>query len=268
MIKNLVLGQYVPGSSFLHRLNPKVKLIFSCVFVVLLFMVKSFVSLGVCVVFMTATYLLCRFSFRLILNSLKFVMILILIALAFNLFFIRSGEVVFRFFCFVITTDSIVLSARFIIRMFLLLSCSSLLTYTTLPFDLTLAIEELLKPLSWFRVPVSEISIMLSIALRFVPLLISEAETITVAQKSRGLDLKNQKSIINRVKVLVAFLIPLMVSAFKRADDLAISMESRCFRVGKPRTRYKFLSFCVFDFYVVLGLAVFLGLVVFLNFVS
>ncbi len=267
MVKNLVLGQYVPGSSFLHRLNPKVKLIFSCIFVVLLFMVKSFVSLGVCVVFVVATYLLCRFSFRLIFNSLKFVMIVILIALVFNLFFIRSGEVVFRFLFFVITTDSIVLSARFIIRMFLLLSCSSLLTYTTLPFDLTLAIEELLRPLAWFRVSVGEISIMLSIALRFVPLLISEAETIMVAQKSRGLDIKNQKSVKNRVKVLVAFLIPLMVSAFKRADDLAVSMESRCFRIGKPRIRYKFLGFCIFDFCAVVVLVVFLGFVVFLNFV-
>ena len=265
MLKNFTLGQYISGNSFLHRVNPKVKLVFSFIYVFLLFFVNSFFSLGFCLIGIVSIYFFCKFSFRLICSNLKLILVFLAIAAVFNMFFINSGDVIFKFFLFKITTNAVCLTIKLVLRIFLLIAGSSLLTYTTLPLDLTLAIEELLKPLAKFRLPVSEIAIMMSIALRFVPLLISEAETIIVAQRSRGMNLFNQRGLIKKVKSFSVFIVPLLVLAFKSANELAVSMEARCFKVGQKRTRYKSLKFQTFDLIFSIGCAFFLFLVGSLN---
>lgn len=266
MVGSITLGQYISKDTFLHKLNPKVKLIFSFFYVVLLFFVTNFVSLGFCVISIFTVYFFCKFSAKLIFKNLKLIGFILIIASFFNLFFVKTGDVIFKFLFFQITTDSVALTIGFVLRIFLLISGSSLLTYTTLPLDLTLAIEELLKPLEKIKVPVNEISVMMSIALRFIPLLVDESKTIIAAQKSRGLDLYNQRGLFNKAKALSAFLIPLLVSSFKKANELAVSMEARCFRIGHSRTRYKSLKYSKIDFLFSFWCTIFLILLVILNF--
>lgn len=266
MIKNFTLGQYIPGNSFLHKVNPKVKLIFSFLYVFLLFFVNSFVSFGFCIILVLLTYVACKFPARLLFSNLKVILIFMVIAVVFNLFFVKTGDVVFKFSFLKVTTHAISLTVTIILRIFLLLSGSSLLTYTTLPLDLTLAMEELLKPLAKFRLPVNEIAIMLSIALRFVPLLINEAETIMAAQKSRGMSLFNQRGLVKKARAFSAFIVPLLVLAFKNANELAVAMEARCFQVGRPRTRYKSLQFKTFDLVFSIAFSSLLVTAAFLNF--
>ncbi len=215
-----------------------------------------FIGFALCI------YIFCKFPFKLIVNNLKALVFVFIIAIFFNIFeFISKTtepeDIFFKFFIFQITYSSVNFTCRLILRIFLLILISSLLTYTTLPLDLTLAIEEILRPLSKLKVPVSEISIMMSIALRFVPFLINEANTIIIAQKSRGLNLNNKRNILEKSKLIIIFLIPLLVSAFKKADELAVSMEARCFQVGCKRTRYRKLKFKISDLvFVIFGLAV------------
>lgn len=268
MIKNFTLGQYISGNSFLHRVNPKVKLVFSFIYVFLLFFVNSFVSFGFCLVFVGLIYVFCGFPFRLIWSNLKLIFVFLVVATVFNLFFVNTGDIIFKFFCFKLTTDAVFLTAKLVLRIFLLIAGSSLLTYTTLPFDLTLAIEELLRPFSKFRLPVGEIAIMMSIALRFVPLLINEAETIIVAQRSRGMNLFSQRGLMKKARAFSAFIVPLLVLAFKSANELAVSMEARCFKVGERRTRYKTLQFKAFDLFFSVCCFSFLLLVCLLNIFS
>lgn len=264
--KNFILGQYISGNSFLHKVNPKVKLVYSFLYVFLLFFINSFVSFIFCAVSIFFIYAFCKFPIRLILLNFKLIVVFIFIAAVFNIFFVKTGDVLFKFLFFKITTDAVFFTAKVVFRIFLLISGSVLLTYTTLPLDLTLAIEELLKPLAKLHIPVSEFAIMLSIALRFVPFLFNEAETIMAAQQSRGLNIFGQRGILRKVKAFGAFLIPLLVLAFKSANELAVSMESRCFQVGKPRTRYRSLKFTAFDGFVSCCCFVFLFTVVLLNF--
>lgn len=266
MIKNFTLGQYIPGNSFLHRANPKVKLIYSFLYVFLLFFVSSFISFGVCFFVIILAYFLCKFPLRLLFTNFKIILTFVIIAAVFNLFFVHSGQVLFKFGFLKLTTDAIFLTARLVLRIFLLISGSSLLTYTTLPLDLTLAIEELLKPLARLRLPVNEIAIMMSIALRFVPFLISEAETIMAAQKSRGLSLFDRRGLVNKARAFSSFVVPLLVLSFKSANELAISMEARCFQVGRKRTRYRSLRFKPFDLVFSIFCFVFLLLIGLLNF--
>lgn len=265
MINNLTLGQYVSQNTFLHQINPKVKLIFNSLYVFLLFFVNSFVSLGFCVISILLIYFFCKFSINLIFKNLKIIAIFLVIASFFNLFFVKTGKIIFEFLFLKITTDALILTMVLVLRIFLLITGSSLLIYTTLPMDLTLAIEEILRPLKKFKLPIDEIAIMMSIALRFIPLLLEESSLIISAQKSRGLDIYNQNGILKKVKALSIFFIPLLVTSFKRASELAISMEARCFRVGEIRTRYKSLKYSKLDFQFSITCVIFLILVVVLN---
>ncbi len=238
MIKDITIGQFFPGNSPLHKLDARTKIILTLVFLVFIFVCKNFWSLGLLVIFAIVTYLLSRLSPKLILKSFKPLLPIVLLTTLLQLYYIKKGNVLFEW-KFITITDTGIYTAIFIaIRIFTLLLISSLLTYTTSPTDLTDAIEKLLSPLKVFKVDVHTFAMMMTIALRFIPTLIDEIDRIMSAQKARGADFENG-NIIKRIKALVPVFVPLFISAFKRAIELADAMSCRCYTGGETRTRLR-----------------------------
>lgn len=242
MLKDITLGQFFPGDTLLHRLDPRVKLCVTMLYIVALFFCEGPISYCIMTALLIAAILTSKIPMRTILKSLRPIMILLLITTLFNLFYMQGGNVLFEW-KFIHITDYGIYNAIFLIVRIVLLITSTfvMLTYTTSPIMLTDAIESLLSPLKKIRIPVHELAMMMSIALRFIPTLLDETDKILSAQKSRGADFESG-SIFNRAKALVPILIPLFISAFRRAEDLAIAMESRCYRGGKGRTRLRTLK--------------------------
>ncbi len=264
MIRDITIGQYVCGNSVLHRLDPRTKILSTVSYIFALFLINGLW----CYVFnfslILIFYLICGISLKMVLNNVKPILPILILTSIINLWVIRDGEVVFSFWIFSLTDRAIFFTSIIFFRLILLIFSSSLLTYTTLPTDLTRGIEKMIKPLAKIRFPVEEISMMISIALRFIPTLILEADKIICAQKSRGLDMETG-SFIKRAKCMVPILIPLFVCAFKRADELAVAMESRCYRVGGQRTSYRTLSFKKLDIFFALGFLAVLTMVLMIN---
>lgn len=252
MLNDITLGQYFPGSSLIHRLDPRVKLSLTLIYIVALFLCKGPISYLIMAALLIAAIAVSKIPFRTILRSLKPIMILLLITTVFNLFYMQGGSVLFEWWIFRIT-DYALYNAFFLIVRIILLICGTfvMLTYTTSPIMLTDALESLLSPLKKLHIPVHELAMMMSIALRFIPTLIDETDKILSAQKSRGADFESG-SLFSRAKALVPILVPLFVSAFRRAEDLAIAMESRCYRGGAGRTRLRVLKMCKTDYIVFL----------------
>ncbi|MBR4097233.1 MAG: energy-coupling factor transporter transmembrane protein EcfT [Oscillospiraceae bacterium] len=240
MLKDITIGQYFPGNSVIHRLDPRFKIIITGVFIAMLFTADNFMGLGIGMVFLLVSFLLSQIPFKLMLKSLKPIIPIIIFTSILNLFFL-DGVVLFKFSIIKITYEGLRTSAFMIIRIVALIMGSSLLTYTTSPITLTDAIERLLSPLKKLKFPVHELAMMMTIALRFIPTLIEETDKIISAQKSRGAML-DSGSFTDRVKALVPILIPLFISAFRRADELATAMECRCYHGGANRTRLKQLK--------------------------
>lgn len=238
----LSLGNYYPSNSFLHRLDPRVKIVSSVLLMVFLFMISSVVPLlvfGIALIFLT---LLARIPFSLVLRSVKPVMMLASIAFLINIFTV-TGEVLWSWRFLSISQEGLSLGLRMGIRLFYLVMSTQLcLTLTTTPLEIADGIESLLKPLARFGFPAHELAMMMSIALRFVPTLSEETEKIIKAQSSRGADYDTGGAIA-RARGLISVLIPLFVSAFKRAEDLATAMEARCYRGGVGRTKMRVLVF-------------------------
>ena len=258
MISDITLGQYFPARSLLHKTDPRMKICLTIFAIVLIFVARNFVSLGVAVFYIGLGIVFSRIPFKLYLKSLKPILFIIVFTAVLNIFY-GSGEPLVQLGWFKITLSGILNSVFVSIRIVVLILASSVLTFTTSPTQLTDAIERLLRPLSKLHVPVHEFAMMMTIALRFVPTLLEETDKIMSAQKARGADMESG-GIIQRVKALVPVLIPLFVSAFRRAYDLATAMESRCYHGGEGRTKMKILKFGNTDWLVLASAALALGL--------
>ncbi|MDE6425981.1 MAG: energy-coupling factor transporter transmembrane protein EcfT [Ruminococcus sp.] len=241
MLKDITIGQYFPMDSIIHRLDPRFKIVMTLIFIIMLFTGESFICIGISAVYTLIAVLLSKIKFKMFVKSIKPLMPFLLITAVLNLLFMCDGEVYFHWKFIKITSDGINISVFMIIRIVLLIIGSSLLTYTTSPITLTDAVERLLSPLKRFKFPVHELAMMMSIALRFIPTLIEETDKIISAQKARGAEI-DTGSITNRAKNMVSILIPLFISAFRRADELATAMECRCYNGGEGRTRLRQLK--------------------------
>ena len=239
MLRDITIGQHFPGDSLVHKFDPRMKLVLTIVYIILLFAASNPLSLTLSLVFLVAMYGVAKIPFKLITKSLKPILPIILFTAVLNLFFVSGeGEPLVHFWVLNIYAEGLRYAILMAVRVMALIAGTSLLTYTTSPIVLTDAIEQLLKPLGRLHFPVHELAMMMSIALRFIPTLIEETDKIMNAQKARGAMLDNG-SMMERVKALVPVLIPLFISAFRRADELAMAMECRCYHGGEGRTRLK-----------------------------
>ena len=237
MLSDITIGQYFPGESAVHRLDPRFKIVITALFIAMLFAAKGFAGMLISTVFVLTAFMMSNIPLKLMVKSLKPILPVILFTSVLNLFFI-GGIPVIKIWKLTITDDGLKTTAFMMIRITELICGSSLLTYTTSPIILTDAVESLMSPLKKLRFPVHELAMMMTIALRFIPTLIEETDKIMSAQKARGADMESG-SLLNRAKALVPILIPLFVSAFRRAEELALAMECRCYRGGEGRTRLR-----------------------------
>jgi energy-coupling factor transport system permease protein len=237
MLKDITIGQYFPGKSVLHRLDPRVKILLTFLYIVILFAATNPIGLLVGIVFLFVAYGVSRVPPRMILKSLKPVVPIIIFTTILNMFFIE-GEALWHWAFLTITREGLVTAVIMSVRIICLIAGTSLLTYTTSPIALTDGLERLMGPLKKLHFPVHELAMMMTIALRFIPTLIEETDKIMSAQKARGADMESG-GLMQRARALVPVLIPLFVSAFRRADELALAMECRCYRGGEGRTRMK-----------------------------
>ena len=257
MLKDITLGQYFPGNTVVHRLDPRTKLILVMVYIVALFLCKWFVSYGLALAFLITAIALSKIRLKALLKGLKPLLIIIVFTAVINLFY-SDGEPLVEFWIFRITAEGIFNAFFLVLRIMMLVMGTFLLTYTTSPIALTDGIEALLSPLKLIRFPVHELAMMMSIALRFIPTLIEETDKIISAQKARGADFETG-NIFRRAKALIPILVPLFVSAFRRADELATAMECRCYHGGEGRTKMKQLRFRAGDIVTLCIGAVLLG---------
>ena len=241
MLQDITIGQYFPGKSVLHRLDPRMKILLTVGYIIMLFSVSNPLGLCVGILFLVFAYAISGIPPRMITKSLKPVIPIIIFTTVLNMFFVK-GDPLFDWWIFHISRQGLLTAVVMTIRIICLIAGTSLLTYTTSPITLTDGLERLMKPLKKVHFPVHELSMMMTIALRFIPTLIEETDKIMNAQKARGADLESG-GIMQRAKALVPILIPLFVSAFRRADELAVAMECRCYRGDVGRTRMKQLHY-------------------------
>ena len=246
MLKDITLGQFFPGQSVVHRTDPRVKIVLTLAFIILLFTVKGPVAYGLMAFYVFTVIFLSKISCKVIFKGLKPIIFIVAFTAVINIFY-TAGDVLWSFGIFKITAQGIENAVYMVIRIILLILGTSMLTYTTSPISLTDGLESRLGPLKKFRLPVHELAMMMCIALRFIPTLIEETDKIMNAQKARGADFESG-SIIDRAKALIPVLVPLFIGAFRRADELATAMECRCYRGGEGRTKMKLLRYQRNDF--------------------
>ena len=247
MLRDITIGQFFPGESLIHRLDPRFKIVMTLLYILMLFTGSHILCLAVGTVYTVMAIALSKIPLKMFLKSVKPLLPFLVITAAINLFLVNTGDVLFRWRFLKITEDGLNISLFMIIRIVLLIMGSSLLTYTTSPIALTDAIERLLSPLKKLHFPVHELAMMMSIALRFIPTLIEETDKMISAQKARGAEI-DTGSMITRAKNMVSILVPLFVSSFRRADELATAMECRCYNGGEGRTRLRQLKAAPRDF--------------------
>ena len=261
MLKDITLGQYFPGDTVVHRLDPRTKLLMVIVYIVALFLAKWVISYAVMLAFLVTAVALSRIRPRALFKGLKPLLFIIIFTAIINVFYTK-GDVLVQFWIFKITREGLVNAGFLVLRIVMLVTGTFLLTYTTSPIALTDGLESLLSPLKAIHFPVHELALMMSIALRFIPTLIEETDKIISAQKARGADFETGH-LFHRAKALVPILVPLFISAFRRADELATAMECRCYRGGSGRTKLKQLRFQLRDILTfALGAAVLAGVIV------
>lgn len=261
MIRDVALGQFIPGKGIVHRTDPRVKIILLIAFITLIFCAFNFVSLAIVSAGIGIILLLSGVPIKLYFKSLKVIIVIVLITSVLNMFY-GTGEPIFKLGFLSITVSGIYRAVFVSVRIVLLILISSCLTFTTSPTDLTDAIERLMKPLKVFHIKVHEVAMMMTIALRFVPTLLEETDKIMSAQKARGADFESG-GLVKKVKSMTPILIPLFVSAFRRAYDLAMAMECRCYRGGDGRTRMKSLHVKRLDVYgIVFSALILAGIVI------
>lgn len=263
MISDITIGQYFPGNSLLHKMDARMKIILVLGLIVSLFICKNVVSLAVMVVLSIVIVAISKIPPKTIAKSVKPLIIIILITAVLNLFY-GSGEPLVQLGRFKITVDGIETAVFMAVRIILLVVISSLLTYTTSPNELTDSLERLLKPLKLVKIDVHSIAMTMTIALRFIPTLIEEIDKIMSAQKSRGADL-DSGNLIQRAKALIPVLIPLFVSSFRRANELAYAMECRCYRGGGGRTKMKVMKMTARDYVSLAAVILIMAAIIVLN---
>ncbi len=242
MIRDITIGQYYQEDSIVHRLDPRTKIVVTLLYMISLFLVESIIGYGVILVLLLSVIKLSKVPLGFIVKGLRPLLIILLFTVSFNLFFTRTGEVLFEFWIVTITDEGIQSAAMMASRLILLIMGSNIVTLTTTPNLLTDGIESLLNPLKVVKMPVHEIAMMMAIALRFIPILLEETDKIMKAQLARGADFESG-NILRRAKNMIPILVPLFISAFRRANDLALAMEARCYRGGAGRTKMKPLSY-------------------------
>ena len=247
MLKDITLGQYFPGNSVIHRLDPRTKLIALIVYIIALFSAGSWVSYGIVLAFLIVTVALSKIPVKALFKGMKPLVMILIFTGILNLLFTTGETVLVSFWRITITLEGVIRAFFMVMRILMLISATFLLTYTTSPIQLTDGLESLLTPLKKIRVPVHELAMMMCIALRFIPTLIEETDKIISAQKARGADFETGK-LMERIKALIPILVPLFISAFRRADELATAMECRCYQGGEGRTKMKLLRFRRFDY--------------------
>ena len=242
MLRDITIGQHFPGNSLVHRFDPRMKIVLTIVYIILLFAASNPLGLALSLLFLVGMYGVAKIPFKLIVKSLKPILPIVVFTAVLNLFFMGGeGEPLVAFWVFRIYKEGVAYAIFMAVRIVALIAGTSLLTNTTSPIVLTDAIERVLSPLGRLHLPVHELAMMMTIALRFIPTLIEETDKIMNAQKARGAML-DSGSLSDRVKAMVPILIPLFISAFRRADELAMAMECRCYRGGEGRTRLKVLK--------------------------
>ena len=242
MLKDITLGQYFPGKSPVHLLDPRTKLIMLVVYIVTLFLAKSWITYGIMLAVLAAVIKISTIPVKSIVRGMKPLVMILVFTGILNLFFTQEGEVLVSFWVITITTGGLMRAIFMMSRILMLITCTFLLTYTTSPISLTDGLEALMAPLKKIKVPVHELSMMMCIALRFIPTLIEETDKIMCAQKARGADFESG-TIVERAKALIPILVPLFIGAFRRADELATAMECRCYQGGEGRTKMKLLRY-------------------------
>ena len=261
-MRDITLGQFVAGNSFIHKLDPRTKIAMMILYIVMVFLVKEIWYLAIPFVYLILELVLSKISLRYIVNSLKPIRFLLILMFLLNLFFTKGEHVWLDLGFWKLTGEAVLQSFFLSIRIVLLVAGASMLTLTTSPIALTDGLEKLLSPLKVLHFPVHELAMMMTIALRFVPTLIDESEKIRNAQMSRGADFESG-NLFKRVKSMIPILIPLFVSSFRKADDLAIAMESRCYHGGDGRTRMHQLKFRKEDLFAILVASLIVILVLF-----
>ncbi len=266
MLKDITLGQYFPGNSIIHRLDPRLKLVLTVLYITVLFICRGpipYIILGGILLLAVG---LSKVGFRQVTRGLKPILILLVITTLFNVFYTTGGKVIFEWSFITITDYGVYNAFYMVVRITLLIIATfTLLTYTTSPIMLTDALESVLSPLKKIRVPVHELAMMMTIALRFIPTLLEETDKIMSAQKSRGADFESG-GLIKRAKALIPILIPLFISAFRRAEELACAMECRCYKGGEGRTRLRIMKLKGTDYGVLIVCLVLFALAIFANY--
>ena len=257
MLKDITLGQYFPVDSVVHRLDPRTKLLMLIAFIVLIFVINSPACYVLAILFTLLSMMLTKVPVKMYLKSIKPLWFIVIFTALLNMF-LTKGTYIVKWGNVGITEEGLVLAVKMALRLVMLLCSSAVLTYTTSPIELTDGMEKLLKPFAKIGLPAHELAMMMSIAIRFIPTLIEETEKIMKAQQARGASF-DTGSLFERAKALIPMLVPLFISAFRRADDLAMAMESRCYRGGDGRTRMKQIRFKRVD---LLGSLVFAGFTV------
>ena len=247
MLKDITLGQYFPGNSPVHRLDPRTKLLALLAYIIALFCARSWIGYGLLLLLLLTAIRVSQIPGKAIVRGMKSLAMILVFTGILNLFFNREGKILFQVLGIVITSGGVQRAAFMVVRILMLVSGTFLLTYTTSPISLTDGLESLMSPLKSLHMPVHELSMMMCIALRFIPTLIEETDKIMSAQKARGADFETG-SILQRAKALIPVLVPLFVSAFRRADELATAMECRCYQGGDGRTKMKLLRYHRNDF--------------------
>ena len=253
-MREVSFGQYYPAQSFVHKCDPRLKIFFLIAYIVAVFLAKNFYALGACALVFALIVCFSGVPLKSLLRSVKGILFLLLFTVILNLLFYSGETVLVHFWIITITKEAIYFTLFLAARLFLLVLTSTVLTLTTTPVSLTDGIESLLKPLKLIRFPVHELALVMSIALRFIPILTDETGRIMNAQKARGADFETG-GVLKRVKALIPILVPLLISAFRRADELGDAMDARCYSGSKVRTKYKKLTFTWRDLLAVLLVA-------------
>ena len=260
-LKDITLGQYFPGNSLLHRFDPRSKILFTVLFIAAIFLCKGLVSYGITLLILLMMIGISKVQPRVFLKGMKPVVFIVVCTAILNLFY-TSGTVLWSWGILKITEEGIWKAGFMVLRILMLIACTLLLTYTTSPILLTDGLEKLLRPLKKLNFPVHELSMMMCIALRFIPTLIQETDKIISAQKARGADF-DSGSLIQKAKALIPILIPLFISSFRRAEELAIAMECRCYHGDEGRTSLRQLRYAGRDYgLIVFSIALCAGIVV------
>ena len=246
-LKDITLGQYFPGNSLVHRLDPRTKLIAVTLYIVALFLADFFVTYAMMLVVLALAIRISKVPLRSILRGLKPILFIAIFTALLNLFYTSGEHVLVKFWIFTITLEGVFNDFFMVVRIMMLIAGTFLLTYTTSPILLTDGLESLLSPLKKLHVPIHELSMIMSIALRFIPTLIEETDKIMSAQRARGADFESG-NLMQRAKALIPLLVPLFISAFRRADELAVAMECRCYHGGEGRTRLRQLKYLGRDY--------------------